>query len=131
MIAPSTREWRPNKGISTMRRHVVRIALIFAILSGLSGVPAAQQQGAPPPQVSGKANVLDHHEQREAHYSRIGKGKGTGFRQYTRQAEFVMPRSYPSGDRVNLTALTWAHHHRTVQSPEFRASKAAAAAAGI
>src|SRR5262245_39000871 len=110
-----------------MRPYVVRIALVFTLVSGA----IAAQEGLPPPQVSGKANLLDHLEQREQYFSRIGKGKGTGYRQYARQVEFIMPRSYPSGDAVNFTALTFAHHFRTARSAEFQAARTAAAAAGV
>src|SRR5262245_37641425 len=117
-----------NPEVSLMRPHVVRTALVLTLLSGAI---VAAQEGLPPPQVPGRANLLDHLDQREQYFARIGKGKGTGYRQYARQVEFMMPRSYPSGDAVNFTARTFAHHFRAARSGEFQAARAAAAAAGV
>lgn len=110
-----------------MRLDAVRVAIMLCLLSGA----IAAQEALPPPQLPPGAKLTDHMAAREAYYNRVGKGKGTGFRPYTRQLEFVKPRSYPSGDMVNFTALTWLHHFQTARSPAFQASKAAAAAAGI
>ena len=110
-----------------MRLDAARIAIALCLLTGA----IAAQEVLPPPQLPPSAKLTDHINAREEYYSRIGKVKGTGFRPYTRQLEFVKPRSYPSGDMVNLTALTWLHHFQTARSPAFQASKAAAAAAGI
>jgi hypothetical protein len=112
---------------SIMRRYVARIALVLTLLSGA----IAAQEAPPPPQVSAKTNLLDSMEQHEQYFSRIGKGKGTGFRQYARQLEFAKPRSYPSGDPLNYSALTLVHHLRAARSPEFQAMRAAGAAGGI
>ena len=107
-----------------MRLDAARIAIALCLLTGA----IAAQEVLPPPQLPPSAKLTDHINAREEYYSRIGNVKGTGFRPYTRQLEFVKPRSYPSGDMVNLTALTWLHHFQSARSPAFQASKAVAAA---
>ena len=67
----------------------------------------------------------------EAFYSRTGMGRGSGFRQFKRWQHLFAPRSYPSGNLVNITALAWVNHFHAARSPEFAAGKAAAVAAGI
>ena len=64
-------------------------------------------------------------------FGRTGTGRGSGYKQYMRWEETVAPRSYPSGELVNITALAWINHHRAARSPEFASRKAAAAAAGL
>jgi len=110
-----------------MRLDAVRVVIMLGLLTGA----IAAQEALPPPQLPPGAKLTDHINAREDYYNRVGKGKGTGYRPYARQLEFVKPRSYPSGDMVNFTALTWLHHFQSARSNSFQASKAAAAAAGI
>lgn len=65
------------------------------------------------------------------YFARVGEARGSGFRQFMRWQQLVAPRSYPSGNLVNFTALTWANHFSAVRSPEFQSRRKAAVAAGI
>jgi photosystem II stability/assembly factor-like uncharacterized protein len=109
-----------------MRLGVVRVAIMLALLS--TGIAA---QEILRPDLPESAPLPEYSQQYQAYFSKIGTGKGTGYRQYKRREEFIKPRNFPSGDPVNFAALTWLHHYRTARSPEFQAGKAAAAAAGI
>jgi photosystem II stability/assembly factor-like uncharacterized protein len=109
-----------------MRRYGVRTALMLALLCG--GLAA---QELVPPQVPRDAKLPEFLQQRAEYFAKVGKIKGSGFRQHTRQMEFISPRNFPEGDPTNFAAMTWLHHFQTARSPQFAANKAAAAAAGI
>ena len=108
-----------------MRRSLICIALMLILLSGelaAQMVPPSPQQGDTMPEI-----VRRHRD----YFATIGTARGSGFKQYMRWEERAAPRSYPSGDLLNTTALTWLHHHQAARSPALLADKAAAAAAGI
>src|SRR5262245_5260227 len=107
-----------------MNLYVICIALVLALFSN-----RASAQDVPEPAPTAKLPEMA--KAYEEYYSRAGKGKGSGYRQYKRRSDFATPRSYPAGDALNLAALTWLHHFRAERSSEFAQQKSAAAAAGI
>src|SRR5262249_62241617 len=100
-----------------MRRHVVRIAFISVFLS--SGL-AAQELAKP--QVPRDAKLPELMELNAEHFAKVGKARGSGWRQYTRQMEFISRRNFPEGEPTNLTAATWLNYFRSVPAPQFPAS---------
>src|SRR5215475_14057924 len=112
-----------------MRIDAARIAIVLCLLA--SGIAAQEALLQEPPEVSEGAPLTEYARQHQAFFSTVGTGKGTGYRLYKRREEFIKPRNFPSGDPINFTALSFAHHYRATRSPEFQASKAAATAAGI
>ncbi len=70
-------------------------------------------------------------KQQEEYFATNGTERGSGYRQYKRWEQWVMPRAYPSGELFNDTALTWLNYYRMERSPEYLDAKAAAEAAGI
>jgi photosystem II stability/assembly factor-like uncharacterized protein len=123
-----------------MRRAMVRIGLSLSLLSvpfPPSKTAAQAISSAPqpilriPPALEPGDKFPAIAERRNEYYARRGTGRGSGYRQYMRWQEFAAPRTGPSGDLVNLTALTWVNHFRAVRSPDFLAGREAAIAAGI
>jgi photosystem II stability/assembly factor-like uncharacterized protein len=112
-----------------MRIDAARIAIMLCLMAG--GIAAQEALSPEPPEVPMSAPLTEYARQHQAFFAKVGTGKGTGYRQYKRREEFIKPRNFPSGDPINFTALSFAHHYRATRSPEFQASKAAAAAAGV
>src|SRR5262249_9728594 len=109
-----------------MRRHVVRIAFISVLLS--SGL-AAQELAKP--QVPRDTKLPELIELNAEYFAKVGKARGSGWRQHTRQMEFISRRNFPDGDATNFPAMTWLNYFRPARTPQFQASKSAAAASGI
>jgi photosystem II stability/assembly factor-like uncharacterized protein len=117
-----------------MRLGFTHIALIPPLLFSEVAAqenPPAQMLKADPPTVQAGETILNLMERSEKHFDVAGRGRGTGYRQYMRTLGFAAPRSYPSGEFVNTTALTWLNHFRSQRSPEYLARREAAAASGI
>jgi photosystem II stability/assembly factor-like uncharacterized protein len=123
-----------------MRGDVVGIALFVSFLlipfpSGQIAAqgpsPAPQPMLRTPPAVAPGDKLPAIVKRYDEYFARRGTGRGTGYRQYMRGLQFAAPRSSPSGDLVNFTALTWFNHLRAVRSPEFLSGRAAAIAAGV
>jgi len=106
-----------------MNRYVICVAAMLALLSSRL---VAQEPALPL-----TAKLPEIAKAYEQYFSREGKGKGSGYRQYKRRAEFDTPRMYPAGDQLNIPALTWLHHYQAERSAQFALQKSAAAAAGI
>src|SRR5262245_65862063 len=101
-----------------MRLGLLRVGLIMPLLcnqiAAQTNPPVPQRmEAAPPDQMS---DIMDRAKER---FDRIGRGRGTGYKPYMRGEDFAVPRSYPSGDLVNTTALSWLNHFRSRRSPEF------------
>jgi photosystem II stability/assembly factor-like uncharacterized protein len=101
-------------------------AALFCLF--VCGELAAQTYPEPP---QPGENIVDVAARYDEHFARVGTGKGTGFNQYSRMLDFVLPRTTPDGEFVNITALTFLGYNQEVRSQEFREARAAAAAAGI
>jgi photosystem II stability/assembly factor-like uncharacterized protein len=108
-----------------MRLTPLHATLILLFISG----QVAAQNFPEPPQPAEK--IFDVAERYEAHFAKVGTGRGTGFKQYSRWLDFVAPRTTSSGDFVNITALTFLRHNEEARSDEFREARSVALAAGI
>jgi photosystem II stability/assembly factor-like uncharacterized protein len=75
--------------------------------------------------------LQDVTKEQAQYFAERGTGRGSGYRQYTRWQQWVMPRAYPSGQLLNDTALTWFNFYTMQRSPDYMAARAAADAAGI
>jgi hypothetical protein len=101
-------------------------AALFCLF--VSGELAAQTFPEPP---QPGEKIFDVAARYDKHFARVGTGKGTGFNQYSRMLDFVLPRTTPDGDLLNITTLTFLGYNHEARSQEFREARAAVAAAGI
>src|SRR3954468_24696602 len=90
-----------------MRIDAARIAIMLCLLA--SGLAAQETLLQEPPDVPEGVPLTEYARQHQAFFSKVGTGKGTGYRQYKRREEFIKPRNYPSGEPINFTALSFAH----------------------
>jgi hypothetical protein len=97
-------------------------AALFCLF--VSGELAAQTFPEPP---QPGEKIFDVAARYDKHFARVG----TGFNQYSRMLDFVLPRTTPDGDLLNITTLTFLGYNHEARSQEFREAGAAAAAAGI
>lgn len=116
-----------------MKTGAIRIVALLALplLSAELAAQEVQQLKPPLPQPQASEKHHDYAQRLEQYYATHGTARGMGFKQKMRALEFFRSRYYPSGDPVNVTALTWVNHHRYFRSPEFQDAKKVAAAAGI
>jgi photosystem II stability/assembly factor-like uncharacterized protein len=111
----------------------IRIAalLVLPLLSVKLAAQEAPQLTPPLPQHQAQERHHEYAERLEQYYATHGTARGMGFKQKMRALEFFRSRYYPSGDPVNVTALTWLNHLRYFRSPDVEAARREAAAAGI
>jgi photosystem II stability/assembly factor-like uncharacterized protein len=110
--------------------HTMRIGLLrTTFICLLFATQVAAQTFPEPPQPGEK--IFDVVARYQEHFAKVGTEKGSGYKQYSRWLDFVVPRTTPAGDLVNITALTFLRHNEEVRSAEFREARATALAAGI
>src|SRR6516162_8938415 len=90
--------------------------------------PAARSR---PPAVQPGENFYDIMRHRQEYFDRVGTQRGSRYKQYMRGQEFSAPRLYPSGDLVNITALTWLNYLHAARGQQADGARQAAVAAGI
>ena len=90
--------------------------------------PAARSR---PPVVQPGENFYDIMRHRQEYYDRVGTQRGSRYKQYMRGQEFSAPRLYPSGNLVNIAALTWLNYLRAARGQQADGARQAAIAAGI
>lgn len=116
----------------------MRILLIGALLlPAFAGIALAQDQATPPTLsavLSGPdapKNFRAIQERFNEYFSRVPPQRGSGYNQYKRWEWFVEPRTYPSGELINTTALTWIEHYDHIRSPLFAQAQQLGMTAGI
>ncbi len=107
-----------------MKFSLTLVAFFGVVL--LAGGGVAQVSQVEP----ARQTLQDIAKSQEQYFAERGTNR-TGFRQYKRWEQWVMPRAYPSGELVNDTSLTWHNFFKLQRSPDYQAAHEAGEAAEI
>ncbi len=112
-----------------MTDTIVTFRLIHAVVIASLIPAAALAQGLHG--ILPDENVDAFIQKQKQHFARVGTAKGSGYKQFKRWEQFVAPRVYPSGEPINIAALTWLNHYNASRSADFSARSSRALASGI